>query len=143
MRPIQLIQNMSLGILLCVVQSFASAADTTTDLSTPPKLEQLEGSNEPTITIKPESKSKITETRSQGKVTDIKVKSGKSTYHIRPNTPSGSTLPGDLQGNSVRGAQWEIMEFDVGQRKQKEAKKVDSASPAAAEPPATPANSAK
>lgn len=78
----------------------------------PPRLEKLEEGEAPGITIrKPEGARKITETRKQGKVTEIKVNSGNSTYYLKPNSPAGSALPGDAQSSSMRAAQWEVLEF--------------------------------
>lgn len=105
----------------------------------PPQLEKLEEGEAPTVTIrKPGQERKITEKRAPGgKVTEVKVTSGKSTYYLKPNDQAGSTLPGDMQGNSARAAQWEVMEFDLGRRKEsQEAQEGQAAEEAAAKPPA-------
>jgi hypothetical protein len=97
----------------------------------PPQLEKLEEGTPPAVTIrKPEQRSTVTEKRAPGgKVTEIKVTSGKSTYYLKPNDPAGSAAPGDTQGSTNRGAQWEVMEFDLGRRAQqkKEAQAADAA----------------
>ncbi len=103
----------------------------------PPKLEKLEEGEAPAITIrKPDSEQKITEKRQKGgKVTEIKVQRGKSTYYLRPNDAVGSVLPGDAQSSS-RPPQWKIKEFDLGGEQQ--AKKAVATQtpppPAASEP---------
>ena len=78
----------------------------------PPKLEKLEEGEAPAITIrKPGGERKITEKRAQGKVKEVKVQSGKSTYYLKPNEPVGSALPGDAESSSMRAPQWQVMEF--------------------------------
>lgn len=78
----------------------------------PPQLEKLEEGDAAAITIrKPGSEKKITEKREQGKVKEVKVQSGKSTYYLKPNDPAGSALPGDAESNATRAAQWQVLEF--------------------------------
>jgi hypothetical protein len=78
----------------------------------PPRLEKLEEGEAPAITIRPpDGAQKITETRKQGAVTEVRVNSGNSTYYLKPNRPAGSALPGDAQSSSMRAAQWEVLEF--------------------------------
>ena len=89
---------------------FAHAQDAATP--PPPTLEKLEEGEPPAVTIrKPEGEKKITEKRKQGKIKEVKVQSGKSTYYLKPNEPIGSALPGDAQSSTNRGAQWEVLEF--------------------------------
>lgn len=106
----------------------------------PPQMEKLEEGQEPAVTIrKPGEERKIEEKRAPGgKVKEIKVTKGKNTYYLKPNEPAGSAQPGDQEGAANRGAQWEVMEFDLGRRKAKEGEP-QQAAPAAA-PPAQPAN---
>ena len=73
----------------------------------------------------------------QGKVTEVKVHSGKSTYYVKPNDPAGSALPGDAQSSTNRGAQWQVKEFELGNQNQSvgaEAAKVPAPPPAIPEP---------
>ncbi len=104
----------------------------------PPKLEQIdEGSDTPiTVTAKPTGRS-ITEKREQGRVTEVKVQSGKSSYTLKPNTPAGNALPGDMTGSANRGPQWQVMEFDLGKKKTKAHD--DDATDTTPEPPPAPA----
>lgn len=100
-------------------------------------LEKMEQGEAPTITIrKPDSEKKITEKRDKGKVTEIKVQTGKSTYYLKPNEGPGNAMPGDAQSNENRGAQWSVHEFDLG-RKKKGAKQAADvpAEPIAPAPP--------
>lgn len=84
----------------------------------PPKMELLDDSDQPAITIrKPEGEREITERRDNGRVTEIKVRSGKSAYYLHPNAPVGSALPGDAQSTTVRPAEWVVHEFDIGRNK--------------------------
>ena len=120
----------------------------------PPVLEKLEEGEPPAITIrKPDTEKQITEKRQQGKVTEVKVKSGKSTYYLKPADPAGSAMRGDGQSDEIRAAQWPVLEFDMGVKKKKAAeeaaaaaaaKDAGTAQPAAKTPPAAkPATPAK
>jgi hypothetical protein len=88
---------------------------------TPPKLEKLEEVTDDgiTVTAKP-AETQISERRdNSGNVVETTVKSGPSTYTLRPNHPASTALPGDRTGGNLRGAQWTVMEFDLGQKKKK------------------------
>jgi hypothetical protein len=100
----------------------------------PPVLQPLEEGAEPAITIRKEDGEKrVTEKREGGKVTEIKVQSGKSTYYLKPNDQAGSAQPGDAQGTLTRPPQWKVKEFDLGAPKNpKEAATVDAPPPAPA-----------
>ena len=112
--------------------------------SAPPQPQQLERieevDNPVTVTAKPGRETKIVEKREGGRVTEAKVKSGGSTYTVKPNTPAGSALPGDAAGSANRGPQWTVLEFDLLSKKKKrsaeEAEKEDGPPPP---PPAKPA----
>jgi hypothetical protein len=92
------------------------------DAPPPPRLEKLEEGEEPAVTIRKPAERKTEEKRAPGgKVTEIKVTSGNSTYYLKPNEPAGSAQPGDQEGMSNRGAQWEILQFDLFGRQSKEA----------------------
>jgi len=87
----------------------------------PPQLQQLDEDEQPAITIrKPEVEREITERRENGRVTEVKVRSGRSTYYLHPNTPAGSAMPGDTQSDTVRPAEWVVHEFDLGRNKAEE-----------------------
>jgi hypothetical protein len=118
------------AVAACVLPPFA-AAQAPAKSSSPPKLEKLEEGEQPTITIpgKPDNERKITQKKQQGKVTEIKVKSGKSTYYLKPNDPAGSAARGELQSNQIRGAQWEVKQFDLGRKKPAEAKESSDKAP--------------
>lgn len=93
--------------------------------STPPKLERLEEGEAPAITIrKPDGGKKIIERRENGKVKQVEVRSGGSTYIVKPNEPAGTSVPGDAESDVTRPAQWKVLEFDLGHRKEK--KEVDA-----------------
>ncbi|MES2257908.1 MAG: hypothetical protein V4724_05285 [Pseudomonadota bacterium] len=100
----------------------------------PPKLDKIEEIDTPiTVTTKPASERKITEKREGGRVTEAKVKSGPSSYTIKPKSTIGTALPGDAAGSANRGPQWTVMEFDIGKKKTKQ--KGDEADDAASPPP--------
>jgi hypothetical protein len=107
------------------------------DAQQPPKMEKLEEGEAPTITIrKPETEKKITEKREKGKVTEVKVQTGKSTYYLKPNEAPGNAMQGDAQSNETRGAQWSVHEFDLGRKKKAARQAADV--PAEPIPPAPP-----
>ena len=86
----------------------------------PPKLEKLEEGPESDIKlIKPETtKLKTVERRENGKVTEVQVRSGKSTYTVKPNSEPKGTPAGDAN----RAATWKVLEFGG----KKETKEVES-----------------
>ena len=81
----------------------------------PPQLERLEEGAAPAVTIpgggQPERA--ITEKREQGRVTEVEVRTGRSTYVVKPLNPGGSALPGDAQADTNRAAQFKVKEFDL------------------------------
>jgi hypothetical protein len=84
------------------------------------KLEKLEESDAPTVQIgKPPAEHKITETRDDSGVKESKVETGLTTYYVRPNTQIGSAQPGDTQSTTNRGAEWKVLEFNLGEKKKK------------------------
>lgn len=89
----------------------------------PPKLENVETIPPPRGTINATPKSarggtKITEKKDGGRVTEVKVQAGGSTYSMKPNTPAGNAQVGDVQsGNGIRPPQWTILEFGPGKKK--------------------------
>jgi hypothetical protein len=127
-------------VIACIAvyaMPFQVCAQPTADTAPPPpEMQKLEEGEAPAVTIrKPEERSKITEKRAPGgKVTEVKVTNGKSTYYLKPNDPAGSAAPGDAESNANRAAQWEVMQFDLGRRAQKEKE-----AQAAEETPAPPA----
>ncbi|MDB5763379.1 MAG: hypothetical protein JWQ21_2374 [Herminiimonas sp.] len=106
------------AVIVCVAAAFAiplqAAAQQPSKDVPPPKLEKLEEGDAPAVTIPGSAADRqITEKREQGKVTSVKVKSGNSTYYLKPNTPAGSAVPGDAQSDTMRPAQWQVLEFDL------------------------------
>lgn len=81
----------------------------------PPQLEKLEEGEAPAVTIpKPDPGPESVEKRARGgKITEVQVTSRGSTYYLKPNDQTGSAMPGDIQANTLRGAQWRIMGFDL------------------------------
>ncbi|RJG02212.1 DUF2782 domain-containing protein [Noviherbaspirillum sedimenti] len=85
----------------------------------PPRLEKLEEGQAPAVTITPPSeKSTITEKRAPGgKRTEVKVKSGKSTYRVQPADEPGNAQQGDGQSIAAKPAQFEVLQFDMNREK--------------------------
>ncbi|HJV73515.1 MAG TPA: DUF2782 domain-containing protein [Noviherbaspirillum sp.] len=119
--------------------SLSAWAQQANDAPPPPKMEKLEEGEAPTVTIrKPDQERKVTEKRAPGgKVTEVKVTNGKSTYYLKPNDPAGSAVAGDTQTDTTRPAQWRVMEFDVVPTQ--EIKEAEAAQAPAVPPPAAPA----
>lgn len=104
---------------LLLTLSAHTAFAQSTPSQAPPKMEKLEEvTDDPvTITAKP-AESKITERRdNSGNVVEATVKSGPSTYTLRPNHPVGTAQPGDAMSGNLRGPQWTLFEFDLGKKK--------------------------
>lgn len=107
--------------LLLTLGAHAAFAQSTPSQA-PPKLEKIEevADDAITVTAKPTPEHKITEKRdNSGQVVEATVKSGPSTYTLKPNRPAGTALPGDAMGSANRGPQWTVMEFDIGKKKKK------------------------
>jgi hypothetical protein len=83
----------------------------------PPKLEKLEeGPDSDVKLIKQESnKLKTVERKDNGKVTEVQVRTGKSSYTVKPNDAPKGTPEGDAN----RAAQWKVLEFG-GKKQEKE-----------------------
>lgn len=108
----------ALTCLVFAVPHSVSAQDKTAP--PPPKLEKLEEGPESDIKlIKPETtKLKTVERRENGKVTEVQVRTGKSTYTVKPNSEPKGTPAGDAN----RAATWKVLEFGG----KKETKEVES-----------------
>jgi hypothetical protein len=122
----------------CLPAGAQQAAET----PAPPKLEKLEEGNAPAVTIRGSTdEQKITQKREQGRVTEVKVKTGNSTYYLKPNVPAGSATPGDAQSDTTRPAQWQVLEFDWKREQDKKAAAAQAATVPA--PPEAQTNPAK
>jgi hypothetical protein len=119
-----------------------TAAQQGTVAAVPPELEKLEEGEAPAVTIRsPEANSRIVEQRERGQVTSVRVQSGTSAYYLKPNTPAGSALPGDVQSSTTRAAQWQVLEFDWNRESEKAGEAAARA--ATIEPPPAPAAPSK
>lgn len=117
MRPLYLLSLLSSCLLTCGLPLVATAQES--NVPPPPRLEKLDENEDAAITVsKPDTEKKITQQRSQGKVTEVRVKSGKRSYVVKPNTPAGSSLPGDAQSNAMRPPQWEVKQFSATPKKE-------------------------
>ena len=107
----------------------------------PPKLDIIEQGSDTPITVTPPKAggAKITEKKEGGRVTEVKVKSGKSNYTMKPNIPAGNAQPGDAQSGAVRAPQWTVLEFDLNKKKKTERDNVPEPAPAPAPPAPAPA----
>lgn len=106
--------------------------------ATPPKLERIEEGSDVPITVTPPKSSqgtKITEKKENGRVTEATVKSGPSTYTMKPNTPAGNAQPGDAVSNGIRPPQWTVLEFDLSKKKKTDKEDVPQEAPVPPPPP--------
>jgi hypothetical protein len=131
---------LALGIL--AQASLAQAQQTPS--SAPPKLERIpEGSDTP-ITVTPQEQqqrnkaTKIVEKRQGGRVTEVQVSTGKSSYTMKANPPDAVAQPGDPASGSLRPPQWKVLEFDFGKKKPKEAAEASGEATPAPPPPPPP-----
>jgi hypothetical protein len=101
----------------------------------PPKMDKIEEYADDAVNIKSNQSqqgTQITDTRdNNGNLVDTTVKSGASTYKVRPAHPAGS-VAAEGPGPAIRGPQWTLFEF--GNKK----KTTEEDDDAAAEVPAPP-----
>ena len=100
----------------------AQSAQQQSQSSKPEKMDEADASAQASEPHKPQRE--ITEKRERGNVTEVKVQSRNSTYYLKPSDAAGAPRPTDNQRN-LQGAQWRVMQFDWGKRK--ENKKPDAA----------------
>ncbi|MCA1324352.1 hypothetical protein [Herbaspirillum sp. alder98] len=131
MKPINVWSKESLAAALLCLSSLAAplalaqtaAMPMAQPAPPPPELEKLEEGEPPAVTIrKPgdadsSNGNSIKEQRDHGQTKEIEVKSGPSTYYLRPKQNVGSSTPGDAQSGPPTNAQWKVGEFDWGTKK--------------------------
>lgn len=72
---------------------------------------RLEEGEAPAVTINPPSTEKsITEKRELGKVKEVKVQTGRTTYYAKPIDPAGA-MRGDGQSDNTQPVQFKVGEF--------------------------------
>jgi hypothetical protein len=125
-------------ILLLGMLAHASLAQAQqTPSSAPPKLERIEEGSDTPITVTPQQGNgkKIVEKRDGGRVTEVQVTTGKSSYTMKGAQPGAVSQPGDGAGSTLRPPQWKVLEFDLFKKKQKELDEAAAAATATAPPP--------
>jgi hypothetical protein len=124
-------------LTLCLLAHAGIATAQQPPSEAPPKLERIEpGSDVPATTVEPRARTRITEKKQGGVVTEVEVQSGKSTYVMKPNVPAGNAQPGDAESSRIRPPQWKVLEFDLTGKKRKSG--IATADEAAADVPAPP-----
>ena len=135
-----------LGMLACASLAQAQQAQQSQQPSSsaPPKLERIEEGTDTPITVTPQQRSgaKINEKREGGRVTEVQVTTGKSSYTMKGAVPGSVAQTGDATGSTLRPPQWKVLEFDLSKKKQKEGEDADAAT-ADAPPPPLPAPNKK
>jgi hypothetical protein len=108
--------------VLILALSNAAMAQAQAPSDAPPKLDKIDEIDTPiTVSNTPKEKTVSEKRDNSGRVTEAKVKSGPSTYTVKPkNTTTSTALPGDAAGMANRGPQWTVMEFDLGKKKTKQ-----------------------
>ena len=130
-------------LLLCLAATGIPALAQQKPSDAPPKLDVIEpGSDVPAVMVPKAGGTKIVEKKEGGVVTEAKVKSGPSTYTMKPNVPAGNAQPGDGVSNATRAPQWTVLEFDLLKKKKAQgaaaAETVDAPPPQTAKPAAKP-----
>lgn len=127
----------TLTLCLLAHAGFAVAQQPPSDR--PPKLERIEpGSDVPATTIPDRARTKITEKKQGGVVTEVEVQSSGSTYTMKPNQPAGNAQPGDAQSSRIRPPEWKVLEFDLTKKRKSAAAIADEAAAATADVPPPP-----
>ena len=120
---------------LCLLSMSALAVAQQQQAPTPPNVEIIEDTpntkddgriGAAPAAPKPEA-ARITEKKEGGRVTEVRVKSGKSEYTMKPNVPAGNAQPGDAQSSAIRPPQWTVLEFDLNKRKKRAAEAAEAA----------------
>ena len=129
------------SLSLCLLSHAGLALAQQKPSEAPPKLDIIEQGSDTPITVTPPKTggAKITEKKEGGRVTEVKVKSGKSSYTMKPNIPAGNAQPGDAQSGAVRAPQWTVLEFDLNKNKKPDRENVPEPAPAPAPPAPAPA----
>lgn len=129
-------------LFCCLAASTGAAAAQQKPPEQPPRLDVIEPGSDVPAVIAPRAGTKITEKKEGGVVTEVKVKSGKSSYTMKPNVPAGNAQPGDAVSSQIRAPQWTVMEFDLLKKKKTQpagtAETVNAPPPAMAKPAAAP-----
>lgn len=116
------------------VHAQSEQADPRASTPPPPQTMTLEEGEAPAVTITPpNTEKKITEKKSQGRVTEVKVQTGRTTYYAYPNDTPGA-MRGDVQSSTSRPVQFEIGRFGPPYEHPPAAEPVDALAPAPAPP---------
>jgi hypothetical protein len=105
--------TLSVALLAAAPAVNAQSAPPAGDVAPPPpETQRLQEGEAPAVNIRqPDTKANITEKKSQGRVTEVKVQTGQSTYYAYPNDAPGSAMRGDGQSETSRPVQFRIGEF--------------------------------
>lgn len=104
------------------------------DAPAPPQTMTLEEGEAPAVTINPpDTRKSITEKKSQGRVTEVKVNTGRTTYYAHPNDTPGA-MRGDVQSSTSRPVQFEVGRFGPPYDHPQAAEPADTLAPAPAPP---------
>ena len=103
--------TLSAAVLATPVVVNAQATSPSANTPPPPQTMRLEEGEAPAVTINPPSTEKaITEKKELGKVKEVKVQTGRTTYYGKPIEPAGG-MRGDAQSDNTQPVQFKIGEF--------------------------------
>lgn len=123
-----------LPVLLLAIGAHAVAQTPPSDK--PPKMEKVEEISGDGVNINSSQSQKGTQIKdnrdNNGNLINTTVTAGGSTYTVRPAHPAGAPAVGEGPGPTLRGAQWNVLEFGGPKKKPVED---DSATDAGAPPP--------
>lgn len=124
-------------LAICLLAQAGLAVAQTKPGEAPPKLERVEEGSDTPVTIVPkrDERRRIKEQRDGGRITEVEVKSGKSTYSMKGADPGSVSSNNEGTGSTLRPPQWQVLEFDLSKKKQAQ-REEEAAAAAAAAPPA-------
>lgn len=121
---------------LCLLAHAGIALAQQKPAEAPPKLEVIEEGSDSPITVTPPKTggSKVTEKKEGGRTTEVKVKSGKSSYTMQGANPSAVSERGGT-GSTLKPPQWTALEFDLTKKKKTDKEAVPDTADAPPPPP--------
>jgi hypothetical protein len=126
--------TLSAAILAAPIASAQSNVPPAPSAPPPPQTMTLDEGQAPAVTINPpDTQKKITEKKSQGRVTEVKVQTGRTTYYAHPIDAPGA-MSGDAQSPISQPVQFEIGRFGPPHDKPQASEPIDTLAPAPAPP---------
>jgi hypothetical protein len=128
---------------LCLLAHAGLATAQQKPSEAPPKLEIIEPGSDTPVTVTPPKTggAKVSEKKEGGRVTEVKVKTGKGGgYTMKAANPAATAHPGSTQSSTLNPPQWSVLEFDLSKKKKTSKEDVPEPAPAPPPPPMAPAS---